>query len=341
MKNKDVQLFTILILLSLGMIVMGEKPRVETGKALGRVVFFPFQKGVSFIEDLVSLRSENRNLNTRLTELSLQIQFLQEYRYENKSLRKLLAFKEKGKFDLLPAEVIGRSPGQMNHTIIIDRGENSGIQVNMPVVTDEGIVGKVSEVSNRTALVQTLLDRNCRVSAFIQKSRGLGIVKWQGGTTLLFDNLPIQEDVRVGDQIISSGLGGIFPKGLQIGVIHNIREGRRGLFHEIEVEPAVTSKVEDVFIILGESKISQSESMPEIELPILKDLLPEKKTTPPPPTSPTLSEEETREDKTSHPTVRKSFPEAEGESDTSKPYTLPEPEIRNNPSQPPGKSGDE
>ncbi|MCH7761216.1 rod shape-determining protein MreC [candidate division TA06 bacterium] len=256
MKSRDLKLFSLLIFLSFGMMVMGEKPKVLFGKALGRVVFFPFQKGVSFTRGLLEIKKKSRTLSTRLASLSLENQLLQEFRYENENLRRLVEFKEKGEFEMAPAEVIGRSPGRMNQSLLIDRGKKNGIRINMPVVTYEGIVGKVIELTDHTALVQTLFDRNSRVSSFVQRSRALGILRWRSGTTLLLDNVPIQEDVQIGDRIISSGFGGIFPKGLQAGTIRETREGRRGLFHKIIVEPAVSSKVEEVFIITGESKIA-------------------------------------------------------------------------------------
>ena len=255
-KDPDYKLFSLLLLLSIGLMVMEGKQKIQTGKAMGRVAFYPFQEGIAISRDLLDLRSENDHMKTLVQKLSLENQLLKEFRYENESLRRMLAFKERGDFELLPSEVIGRSPGRMNQSLVIDRGKEDGVELNMPVVTYEGLVGKVIEVSSHTALVQTLFDRNSRVSALIQKTRGLGIIRWQGGTNLLLDNLPIQEKVETGDQIISSGLGGIFPKGLQIGAVREVREGRRGLFHEITVEPVVSSKIEEVFIILMELRNS-------------------------------------------------------------------------------------
>ena len=189
-------------------------------------------------------------LRQRVTELSIENQQLRQFEYENKNLRKLVDFKKRKGLELVPAEVIARDPNRLTESFVIDRGKDAQLRPGMPVVTAEGLLGKISDVMEGTSLVQSIFDRDFRVSCLEMKSRVIGILRWKGGPNCSLENVPVQAQVSVGDTIVSSGLGGVFPKGLLVGVIVSMKPDNTGLFHNIEVVPAADlSSVEEVFVV--------------------------------------------------------------------------------------------
>lgn len=248
--KKEVITFGVLVVVSLILLFMGDIRQVRVARTVSMVVFYPFGKGVAYLKSLSDLRTENAILRQRITELSVENQQLRGFEYENRNLRKLVAFKKKATFELVPAEVIARDPNRLTESFVIDRGRDAQFKKGMPAVTAEGIVGKISDVGEGTSLVQTIYDRDFRVSCLEMRSRVVGILRWKGGSNCALENVPIQAQVSVGDTIVSSGLGGVFPKGLLVGVILSIKPDNTGLFHEIQVAPAADlSRVEEVFVV--------------------------------------------------------------------------------------------
>ncbi|MGE5693520.1 MAG: rod shape-determining protein MreC, partial [Candidatus Zixiibacteriota bacterium] len=133
--------------------------------------------------------------------------------------------------------------------ITVNRGAKDGIRRNLPVVHLNGLVGKVMDATPDAAVIQLLFDPGCRVAARDRRSRVLGIVKWKSGPYLSLDNVSLSDDVAIGDTIISSGLGGIFPEGLVIGTVKTALADTASFFRRIEVLPAVSfSALDEVFI---------------------------------------------------------------------------------------------
>ncbi len=246
----DTAVFGVLVAVSLTLLVLGDVRQVEIARGVSMVVFYPFEKAIAGWKGLSDLRRENTMLRHRVTELSVENQRLREFEHENRNLRKLVEFKQREDLELVPAEVIGRDPNRLTETFQIDRGRDAQIRAGMPVVTAEGIVGKISDVHDGTSVVQTVYNRDFRVSCLEMKSRVMGILRWKGGPNCALDNVPVQAQISVGDTIVSSGLGGVFPKGLLVGTIVSIRPDNTGLFHEIDVAPAAAlSRVEEVFVV--------------------------------------------------------------------------------------------
>lgn len=205
---------------------------------------------VSVFTQLNGLREENERLRRKNAELMLVNSRLKEAQAENERLRELLQFKRTSQLDLLPAKVIGKVDDGFIHSIILASGAADSIQKNMAVVTAQGLVGKVFNVSQNHATTQILLDRNFRVSAMIQRSRVNGIIKWYEGNRVMLAEVPKRSDVAVGDTVITSGLSFIFPGGLQIGKVISCSESEGSMFMEVVVEPAVDfTRLEEVFVI--------------------------------------------------------------------------------------------
>ncbi|MBN1755813.1 rod shape-determining protein MreC [bacterium] len=225
------------------------------GELFQSTIFYPFEKLVVFTKDLQDHRKENLSLKHKVTQLSLRIDLLLEEKKENERLREVLDFRESFQFETIIAQVIGKGSLRNPSYILVDKGSAEGVCPNAPVVVQEGIVGKVVEVFNHSSLIMPIFNHNFKVSALDAITRVVGIVEWKGGGFLQMDGVPITETATVGDIIISSGYGLVFPRGLKIGVVHRVDNPKDKLFKTIDIIPfADPTKVEEIFIIIGEHK---------------------------------------------------------------------------------------
>lgn len=148
------------------------------------------------------------------------------------------------------ALVIGRDPQTLVRTLIVDRGLLSGARTNMAAITDAGIAGKVIEAGASLSFVATILNPRFKAAVLNLRSRVAGVVAFREGNLLSMDYVLPEMDVKVGDTIVTSGTGGIFPKGLKVGCIVRVDSAPRGMFRRIDVRPAVSiAAVERVYLI--------------------------------------------------------------------------------------------
>ena len=204
------------------------------------------------VGDLVRARAENVALRARARGLEERLDRLDEVELENARLRKLLAFRETLRGDLLTARIIGRDATGLARTLTIDRGESDGVTRGAAVLAPEGVVGPIFLVSRHAARVLLVSDHNSGVDALVQRTRARGIVQGtvDGGCALKY--VKRTEDVQVGDELVTSGLDGIFPKGIPIGRIVGVDKRGQGLFQSAEVAPRVESdRLEEVLVTRG------------------------------------------------------------------------------------------
>jgi len=200
---------------------------------------------------LVGLEKENQALKRELQELRLQMNRYQEAALANERLRALLNFKKSIATPLLPAQLVAFDPSGWFQTILIDKGRNDGVVQDMAVVSAEGLVGRVIGVGNQHSKVLLIIDGNSAVDAFIQRSRARGVLVGLGREMCLLKYVQRNEDVQVGDKVISSGMGGVFPKALLVGTVREVVRGSSGLFQRVEVEPAANfSRLEEVMVVI-------------------------------------------------------------------------------------------
>lgn len=199
------------------------------------------------------LQRENQELKNQIAELRSQIILLAEAQLENEDLRRQLGFKSAvPNFQLIAAEVIGRDPSSYLHYLVIDRGSADGIRLGMPVLTDAGLVGRISRVSQSSSQVMLLTDSQSSVGAYIQRSRATGVVQGNLGPDLVMRYILQEETVVVGDIVLTSGLGGAFPKRLVIGQVVDVRQNDVDAHQEAVVTPAVDmSTLENVLVLLN------------------------------------------------------------------------------------------
>ena len=199
---------------------------------------------------LVDVRRENKLLKRKIDSFKRENSRYKELLATHERLRKLLQFKEVIRRPVVAAQVIGLDPTGWFKSVIIDKGEKAGVKWDMPVVNASGVVGRVVSVSNNYAKVLLIIDQNSAVDCLTQRSRDRGMVKGTSSDICKMDYMSKSSNAVVGDLVITSGLGGIFPKGLPVGRISSVKEGEGKLFKEIEVVPSVDfSKLEEVLII--------------------------------------------------------------------------------------------
>jgi rod shape-determining protein MreC len=147
--------------------------------------------------------------------------------------------------------VIGRDVSPYFRSLLLDRGRSSGVLSGMPVLADRGLVGLVTATTPSAARTMLLVDRRAAVDAVVERSRALGIVRGTGTPSLEFEFLLRGADVKPGDVVLTSGVGGVYPKGLRIGVVEEVSAQKRALVHTARVAPAVDfGQLETAFALL-------------------------------------------------------------------------------------------
>jgi rod shape-determining protein MreC len=199
---------------------------------------------------LVGIEEENKNLKQKINDQKSQLILYQEGYLEAKRLRNLLALKENYNFNFVTARVIGREQVTLSKTILINKGTVHGLNAGMPVMAGPGLIGRIIDISWHTAKVLLLIDESSNIDAIVQRNRTQGIIRGAGSRGCVLRYISKTQDVQEGDTIISSGIGGIFPKGLMIGQVSHVDRQDAGLFLKINVAPSIDfSKLEEVLVL--------------------------------------------------------------------------------------------
>jgi rod shape-determining protein MreC len=208
---------------------------------------------VTFYENYIALwktRKENESMVQENRKLVNTILNLRELEQENIRLRSLFQFKESFKIETVMARMIAKDVSAEFRAIRINRGKDSGIQPNMAVMNAEGVVGRILRVDEHTADVVTLLDPLSAIDAYIMRSRARGIVEGLTDSLCQLKFALRVDDIQPGDLLLSSGLGGNFPKGVPVGTIIKVTRKSFGITQKVEVKPSVDfSKLEEVLVV--------------------------------------------------------------------------------------------
>ncbi len=200
--------------------------------------------------DLRHLREENKHLQGEVAVLQRRVDQLKEQSLETQRLQRLLAMRESPRAGFLTARVVGKDATNWFKTILLDRGSQEGVRRNQPVLAPDGLVGRVVEVTPTSAKVQLLTDPVSAVGGLVQRTRVTGIVSGNLGAGARVRYLPLLADVVVGDEVVTSGMGGVFPKGIPVGRITAVERRSGALFQEASLQPlADLGRLEEVMIL--------------------------------------------------------------------------------------------
>jgi rod shape-determining protein MreC len=206
---------------------------------------------------LINIRNENIRMKREIDALRTENNNYRELLSTHQRLQKLLQYKNTINLPFVAAQVIGRDPVGWFESVIIDKGEKSGLKVNMPVVNAQGVVGRLVSVSLNYSNVLLIIDQNSAVDCIIQRSRDKGIVKGLSSKICILDYVFKNSDVVVGDMAVTSGLARVFPKGLPVGDVVEVKNISGELFKDIKIRPVVDfSKLEELLIILKEDPLT-------------------------------------------------------------------------------------
>jgi rod shape-determining protein MreC len=252
-RHRDHLCLGCVIVISLWLMVLDQKPPVQIARKGFTDGFGFFQKSVSRIPRMITVYQDNKRLLDQLSRFSFREDQYNEMILENRRFRKLLGFKERNLFQFIPAEIVGRGTGSMPGSVYLNIGSEDGCRKNMVLVNDRGLVGKIVSVGQLTSIGQLISDPNFRVSAKTQRSRVLGIVKWHHGNICLLEGVSQRTDVQIGDLVVTSGYSQIYPAGIAIGRIFQILPDKEGLFLRILLKTEVDlDKIEEVFVLKNE-----------------------------------------------------------------------------------------
>ena len=233
-------------------ILMRQAPEVTQKSVISAAlasVFYPAQMVISSVDEFRSVAHENEMLKEENARLRQETYYASEALQELARLHALVRFDDKWDYPIVTARVVGHNPGRFLTTLVINRGPSRGVKEDMPVFSMNGLVGKVSKATLTHSRVQLLVDPNLKLSVLERRTRVVGFLESVDGRTLSA-MIPTHAGVKVGDTLITSGLGGIFPKGIPVGTVTQIRPSDLEVMQLMDVVPFQEfSSLEEVFVM--------------------------------------------------------------------------------------------
>ena len=267
MKNKAGLIGIIITVVVLIVVVIVSN--ISTGnlsfiEGVAGTIFVPIQNGIVFLKnkitgneqensDIARLQEENRSLKDENSKLQEQLRELEILKSENNTLKEYVNLKDKySEFTTVPAYVIERSISNYEKIVVINAGTDDGVKENMPVISESGLVGYVISATNNTAKIQTIIDTASSVSANISNVQDSVILRGtlNNTETVRATYIPADSTILQGDQVVTSGLGGIYPKGILIGTVKSVVNTKNEADRYAEIEVATDfSRLETVLVI--------------------------------------------------------------------------------------------
>lgn len=251
-QRHDIAVLAAALLACLVLALLPFPAKQSLGDGVVRTVFAPLQLGAAQIRAMIFSRAENRDLRLRLAECQQEVFSLQQAARDNDQLRSLLDLKGRSRWLLQPVWVIGREPGTRGPRLLVGFSDSLTIEDGRAAVSEMGLVGKVEGAGQGRAGIRTVFDPDSRVSAFLPRSRTLGIFRTDQAMNCILDRVPLRLDVKPGDTVLTSGYGGVFPPGLMLGRVSEVYTDPRQLTMHIEVDPSLDlDHLSHLFVITG------------------------------------------------------------------------------------------
>lgn len=266
-RHRDLIILAVLLFISFTFMGFSQTRVTIRFKSVAYAVAFPFQysgvKSITFAKDFFTSIRKNKHLKrelaatkTLLDEYKRTQYEFEEIKRENERLRNLIGIQSKLEYETVIAEVVAKSPQNLYKTIIVNRGKESGIERWMPVVAYQDgkkcVVGKVIDVQIYSARIQPLNDQSNYLGAMLKDTRYSGLLVGQSPVSeqCLLQYIDRRADIGYGDSVVTSGMGGVFPKGILIGEVVSVSKKTYGIFQEAQVWPKVDfGRLEEVYII--------------------------------------------------------------------------------------------
>ncbi len=249
LQHRNVSSLFLTVILSLWMLTADTQRQQEIARILTLSVFYPLQFTTHQATRIKNIFAENKLLKEEVTTLRTKHSLLEEAAAENERLNTLLGFNKKFSYELISARAVVREPSYVYRSVVINVGRKQGVSRFVPVVNKLGVVGKVVQAMPNISLVQLLRDPAERISVMIKKNQVVGILETVDSKSF-FVQYRKYADVVAGDTIVTSGLGGIYPKGLNVGTVKTIKDTNDPLFKDVFISLCVDFEhIEEVFVI--------------------------------------------------------------------------------------------
>jgi rod shape-determining protein MreC len=234
---------------SLWMISSPPALQAKTARLLAISIFYPLQITFDGATKAKNIYAENRHLKGEVALLTAQVAQLKDEKVENGRLRGMLGFEQRMPLEIIPVNVVARDPSPVCKSVVVNAGRKNGVLAFMPVVGEGGVAGKVVQVMPSLSLVQLIRDPLNRTSVIVRRSRAVSILETENGVDFSA-RFRIHEDVTSGDTIVTSGLGGIYPRGFPVGVVETIAPEHDPLFKKASIRPSLDiDHIEELFIV--------------------------------------------------------------------------------------------
>ncbi len=252
---------TFLLVISLLSLSLKRSPVLKKVEAVMVSLTAPGLKGLYYVGStlkgvwdryfyLVGVQRENESLRRRLAESQQREVQYQETLQSLNRLEALLELKKQVALPVTGARVIAYDPSLWSRCALLDQGQDHGVKRGQPVLTAGGIMGRIVETYPHYSKVMLIVDRNSGADAMVERNRVRGVLQGKGGNRCSLDYVPKSADVQVGDLVLASGLGGVYPKGMIFGKVSQANKKTQGVFQDIEVTPAVDlSALEEVLVV--------------------------------------------------------------------------------------------
>jgi len=257
---KEYIVLVLLLILSLLIITLNENQKVKNVRLFSLGIFASVNKLIldfgNYFEDTEYIESLLKNN----AQLMLQVNELRDYAYEFDEIKNQIEYKDKSNYKLISAQIVSRLVSKISGYFIISKGSIDSIEIGLPVITDKGLVGIITDVSQNYSTVRTLENSLFKVALRDQRSNVDGILNWDG-KDLLIKNVPTTEDIEVGDRVVISELSTIIPPAIPVGIISSKESTISGILSNIKVKPfADISKIKNV-LVLKKSQDFQLDSL--------------------------------------------------------------------------------
>ena len=235
-------------------------------RTLGDTVATPFKSLAGSVSDATASDATLSELEAENAELKAQVAELTEAEETAERLEELLELQSTYDLESTGARIIGTSGDAWSDTVTINKGSSSGLEVGMPVLGSGGLLGQIIEVSATTSTVRLITDDDSSISAMIQSSRAQGMLQGQADGTLLLSYVSTDAEVEEGDTVITSGIGGVFPKGLPIGTVTSVEKTDNAVYYTIVVQAIASVETdEEVLVVtsIDEDQVASDEDVAE------------------------------------------------------------------------------
>jgi len=251
-KHLDKTALAVAVAASVFLLTRSEESQFQTARAVKSALLGPINRVETYFSTIDELREENRELGRIAAALYHERERLRQFGVERNRLRELIGLREDSFYEFLPCEVIARSSSRSNNFVVVDRGGDEGIKAGMAVVGYRGLVGRVSRVFSGCSDVLLLSNRSVSVSCLNKRSRTVGMLEWERENLFRLDYIGKEEDVRMGDTLVTSGLGRLFPKGFLVATVLQATDERGGLSKKVRAAGMTDlNTLEELFIVVG------------------------------------------------------------------------------------------